>query len=595
MDFFSILTLLGGLAMFLYGMQVMGDGLEKLSGGKLEKILENLSSNRVKAVLVGAAVTAVIQSSSATTVMVVGFVNSGIMHLSQAVGFIMGANIGTTVTAWILSLAGIESSNFFVKLLNPSSFSPVLAMIGVIFIVFLHNEKKKDIGHILVGFAVLMFGMNTMSGAVKPLAQVPEFTNILLKFTNPVLGVLAGALLTAVIQSSSASVGILQALCVTGAVQYSMALPIIMGQNIGTCITAMLSSIGATKNAKRAAVVHLYFNIVGTVAFMVVFYFLNSFLHFSFIDDVANPAGIAVIHSAFNVIATIVLLPFGNVLVKMACATIRDTKEEKEISAEDQEFMILESRFLSNPGIAIEQSRTAAKKMAEQSRTALGLSFDLLEHYQEETAFRVEKIEAKVDRYEDELGTYLIKLNQKDLSLEDSHSLSIMLHCIGDFERISDHALSIMKSAREMAAKNAVFSKQAVQELHIMEKAVGDIVDKAYTVFATQNITLAEEIEPLEEVIDELSRELKRRHINRLRAGECTIEMGFILSDITTSLERIADHCSNIGVCVTQVREDLYDTHSHLDGVKNAPGNLFRKELETAREAYVLPAVVNKG
>ena len=595
MDFFSILTLLGGLAMFLYGMQVMGDGLEKLSGGKLEKILENLSSNRVKAVLVGAAVTAVIQSSSATTVMVVGFVNSGIMHLSQAVGFIMGANIGTTVTAWILSLAGIESSNFFVKLLNPSSFSPVLAMIGVIFIVFLHNEKKKDIGHILVGFAVLMFGMNTMSGAVKPLAQVPEFTNILLKFTNPVLGVLAGALLTAVIQSSSASVGILQALCVTGAVQYSMALPIIMGQNIGTCITAMLSSIGATKNAKRAAVVHLYFNIVGTVAFMVVFYFLNSFLHFSFIDDVANPAGIAVIHSAFNVIATIVLLPFGNVLVKMACATIRDTKEEKEISAEDQEFMILESRFLSNPGIAIEQSRTAAKKMAEQSRTALGLSFDLLEHYQEETAFRVEKIEAKVDRYEDELGTYLIKLNQKDLSLEDSHSLSIMLHCIGDFERISDHALSIMKSAREMAAKNAVFSQQAVQELHIMEKAVGDIVDKAYTVFATQNITLAEEIEPLEEVIDELSRELKRRHINRLRAGECTIEMGFILSDITTSLERIADHCSNIGVCVTQVREDLYDTHSHLDGVKNAPGNLFRKELETVREAYVLPAVVNKG
>ena len=595
MDFFSILTLLGGLAMFLYGMQVMGDGLEKLSGGKLEKILENLSSNRVKAVLVGAAVTAVIQSSSATTVMVVGFVNSGIMHLSQAVGFIMGANIGTTVTAWILSLAGIESSNFFVRLLNPNSFSPVLAMIGVIFIVFLHNEKKKDIGHILVGFAVLMFGMNTMSGAVKPLAQVPEFTNILLKFTNPVLGVLAGALLTAVIQSSSASVGILQALCVTGAVQYSMALPIIMGQNIGTCITAMLSSIGATKIAKRAAVVHLYFNIVGTVAFMVVFYFLNSFLQFSFIDDVANPAGIAVIHSAFNVIATIVLLPFGNVLVKMACATIRDTKEEKEISAEDQEFMILESRFLSNPGIAIEQSRTAAKKMAEQSRTALGLSFDLLEHYQEETAFRVEKIEAKVDRYEDELGTYLIKLNQKDLSLEDSHSLSIMLHCIGDFERISDHALSIMKSAREMAAKNAVFSQQAVQELHIMEKAVGDIVDKAYTVFATQNITLAEEIEPLEEVIDELSRELKRRHINRLRAGECTIEMGFILSDITTSLERIADHCSNIGVCVTQVREDLYDTHSHLDGVKNAPGNLFRKELETVREAYVLPAVVNKG
>lgn len=589
MDFFSILTLLGGLAMFLYGMQVMGDGLEKLSGGKLEKILENLSSNRLKAVLVGAAVTAVIQSSSATTVMVVGFVNSGIMHLSQAVGFIMGANIGTTITAWILSLAGIESSNFFVKLLNPSSFSPILALIGVIFIVFLHDEKKKDIGNIMVGFAVLMFGMNTMSGAVKPLAQVPEFTNILLKFSNPVLGVLAGALLTAVIQSSSASVGILQALCVTGAVRYGTALPIIMGQNIGTCITAMLSSIGATKNAKRAAVVHLYFNIVGTIAFMGVFYLLNTFLHFSFINDVAGPAGIAVIHSAFNVIATVVLLPFGDVLVKMACATIRDTKEEKAISEEDQEFMILESRFLSNPGIAIEQSKTAAKKMAEQSQNALKLSFGLLDSFQEENAFRVEKIEAKVDRYEDELGTYLIKLNQKELSVEDSHSLSIMLHCIGDFERISDHALSIMKSAKEMWEKNAVFSPQAVKELHVMEKAVVDIVDKAYTVFANQDIQLAEEIEPLEEVIDELSRELKRRHVNRLRAGECTIEMGFILSDVTTSLERIADHCSNIGVCVTQVREDLYDTHSHLDTVKNAPGEHFHHELEVARVNYMLP------
>ena len=589
MDFFSILTLLGGLAMFLYGMQVMGDGLEKLSGGKLEKILENLSSNRLKAVLVGAAVTAVIQSSSATTVMVVGFVNSGIMHLSQAVGFIMGANIGTTITAWILSLAGIESSNFFVKLLNPSSFSPILALVGVIFIVFLHNEKKKDIGNIMVGFAVLMFGMNTMSGAVKPLAQVPEFTNILLKFSNPILGVLAGALLTAVIQSSSASVGILQALCVTGAVQYGTALPIIMGQNIGTCITAMLSSVGATKNAKRAAVVHLYFNIVGTIAFMGVFYLLNTFLHFSFINDVAGPAGIAVIHSAFNVIATVVLLPFGDVLVKMACATIRDTKEEKAISEEDQEFMILESRFLSNPGIAIEQSKTAAKKMAEQSQNALKLSFGLLDTFQEENAFRVEKIEAKVDRYEDELGTYLIKLNQKELSVEDSHSLSIMLHCIGDFERISDHALSIMKSAKEMWKKNAVFSPQAVKELHVMEKAVVDIVDKAYTVFANQDIQLAEEIEPLEEVIDELSRELKRRHVNRLRAGECTIEMGFILSDVTTSLERIADHCSNIGVCVTQVREDLYDTHSHLDTVKNAPGEHFHHELEVARVNYMLP------
>ena len=589
MDIFAILSLIGGLALFLYGMNVMGDGLTKVSGGKLEKILEKLTSNPIKAVLLGAGVTAVIQSSSATTVMVVGFVNSGIMKLSQAVGIIMGANVGTTITSWILSLSGIESSSFFIQMLKPTSFSPILALIGVVFIVFLHDEKKKDIGNILVGFAVLMFGMNTMSGAVKPLAEVPEFTNILLKFSNPVLGVLAGALLTAVIQSSSASVGILQALCVTGAVRYGAALPIIMGQNIGTCITAMLSSIGATKNAKRAAIVHLYFNIVGTVTFMVVFYVLNGFLHFSFIEEVAGPAGIAVIHSAFNIIATLVLLPFGDMLVKMACATVRDTKEEKVISAEDQEFMILESRFLSNPGIAIEQSKTAARKMAEQSKTALNLSFGLLDDFQEETAFRVEKIEAKVDRYEDELGTYLIKLNQKDLSLEDSHSLSIMLHCIGDFERISDHALSIMKSAKEISEKNVRFSDKAVQELHIMEKAVSDIVEKAYSVFANQDMRAAEEIEPLEEVIDELSRELKRRHVNRLRAGECTIEMGFVLSDITTSLERIADHCSNIGVCVTQVHEDLYDTHSHLDTVKNAPGEHFHHELEVARVNYMLP------
>ena len=589
MDFFSVLALLGGLAIFLYGMNLMGDGLAKVAGGKLERILETLTSNPIRAVLLGMGVTAVIQSSSATTVMVVGFVNSGIMKLSQVVGIIMGANIGTTVTSWILSLTGIQSDNFIIRLFKPTSFSPILALIGVVFIVFLHDEKKKDIGNILVGFAVLMFGMNTMSGAVKPLAEVPEFTNILLKFSNPVLGVLAGALLTAVIQSSSASVGILQALCVTGAVRYGAALPIIMGQNIGTCITAMLSSIGATKNAKRAAIVHLYFNIVGTVTFMVVFYVLNGFLHFSFIEEVAGPAGIAVIHSAFNIIATLVLLPFGDMLVKMACATVRDTKEEKVISAEDQEFMILESRFLSNPGIAIEQSKTAARKMAEQSKNALNLSFVLLDDFQEETAFRVEKIEAKVDRYEDELGTYLIKLNQKDLSLEDSHSLSIMLHCIGDFERISDHALSIMKSAKEISEKNARFSDKAVQELHIMEKAVSDIVEKAYSVFANQDMRAAEEIEPLEEVIDELSRELKRRHVNRLRAGECTIEMGFVLSDITTSLERIADHCSNIGVCVTQVHEDLYDTHSHLDTVKNAPGEHFHHELEVARVNYMLP------
>lgn len=589
MDFFSILTLVGGLAMFLYGMQVMGDGLEKLSGGKLEKILENLSSNRVKAVLVGAAVTAIIQSSSATTVMVVGFVNSGIMHLSQAVGFIMGANIGTTVTAWILSLAGIESSNFFVRLLNPNSFSPILALIGVVFIVFLHDEKKKDIGNILVGFAVLMFGMNTMSGAVKPLAEVPEFTNILLKFSNPVLGVLAGALLTAVIQSSSASVGILQALCVTGAVRYGAALPIIMGQNIGTCITAMLSSIGATKNAKRAAIVHLYFNIVGTVTFMVVFYVLNGFLHFSFIEEVAGPAGIAVIHSAFNIIATLVLLPFGDMLVKMACATVRDTKEEKVISAEDQEFMILESRFLSNPGIAIEQSKTAARKMAEQSKTALNLSFGLLDDFQEETAFRVEKIEAKVDRYEDELGTYLIKLNQKDLSLEDSHSLSIMLHCIGDFERISDHGMNLKASAKEMKEKEMQFSSKAEKELGIFLDAVKEILNLSIDAFETNNTDEAAKVEPLEEVIDDINTVVKANHIRRLQKGKCTIEQGFVLSDISMNLERVSDHCSNIAVSVIEIDRDGFDTHGYLDNLKRDGDPHFAAMVEQYRGKYMLP------
>ena len=589
MDFFSILTLVGGLAMFLYGMQVMGDGLEKLSGGKLEKILENLSSNRVKAVLVGAAVTAIIQSSSATTVMVVGFVNSGIMHLSQAVGFIMGANIGTTVTAWILSLAGIESSNFFVRLLNPNSFSPILALIGVVFIVFIHDEKKKDIGNILVGFAVLMFGMNTMSGAVKPLAEVPEYTNILLKFSNPVLGVLAGALLTAVIQSSSASVGILQALCVTGAVRYGAALPIIMGQNIGTCITAMLSSIGATKNAKRAAIVHLYFNIVGTVTFMVVFYVLNGFLHFSFIEEVAGPAGIAVIHSAFNIIATLVLLPFGDMLVKMACETVRDTKEEKVISAEDQEFMILESRFLSNPGIAIEQSKTAARKMAEQSKTALNLSFGLLDDFQEETAFRVEKIEAKVDRYEDELGTYLIKLNQKDLSLEDSHSLSIMLHCIGDFERISDHGMNLKDSAKEMKEKEMQFSSKAEKELGIFFDAVKEILNLSIDAFETNNTDEAARVEPLEEVIDDINTVVKANHIRRLQKGKCTIEQGFVLSDISMNLERVSDHCSNIAVSVIEIDRDGFDTHGYLDNLQRDGDPHFAAMVEQYRGKYMLP------
>nr|WP_294528268.1 Na/Pi cotransporter family protein [uncultured Blautia sp.] len=589
MDFFSVLTLLGGLAMFLYGMNVMGDGLEKVSGGKLEKILENLTSNPVKAVLLGAAVTGVIQSSSATTVMVVGFVNSGIMQLSQAVGVIMGANIGTTVTSWILSLAGIQSSNFFIRLLKPTSFAPILALVGVVFLMFLKDSKKKDIGTIFIGFSVLMFGMETMSGAVKPLAEVPEFTGILLKFSIPVLGVLAGAVLTAIIQSSSASVGILQALCITGAVPYSAAIPIIMGQNIGTCITALLSAIGANKNAKRAAMVHLYFNIIGTVVFMAVFYTLNAAINFSFLTEAATPAGIAVIHSAFNISATVLLLPFSKLLVKLACLTVRDKGTEKVVSAEDKEFMILDARFLETPALAIEQSRNAARNMAQEAKQALKIALTLIDNYSEEKAAQVQQIESKVDRYEDELGTYLVKLNHKNLTLEDSQSLSIMLHCIGDFERISDHAVEIKDAAEEMHQKKLHFSQKALAELHVLEKAVNDIVEMAYQAFAQRNTGLAAAVEPLEEVVDELCRELKNRHVDRLRAGECTIEMGFILSDINTGLERVADHCSNIGVCVTQVRENLFDTHSHLDMIKNSPDEKFYKEVETDRSKYILP------
>lgn len=589
MDIFSVLTMVGGLALFLYGMQVMGDGLAKVSGGKLERILENLTSNPIKAVLLGAGVTAVIQSSSATTVMVVGFVNSGIMKLNQAVGIIMGANIGTTVTSWILSLSGLQGDNVFVKLCKPSSFSPLLAVIGVIFLLFIKDEKKKDIGAIMVGFAVLMFGMETMSDAVKPLANVPEFTGILTAVSNPVLGMIAGAVLTAIIQSSSASVGILQALCVTGAVSYGVAIPIIMGQNIGTCVTALLSSIGATKNAKRAAMVHLYFNIIGTVVFMVLFYTVNAVVGFSFLGTATNAAGIAVIHSLFNVFATMLLLPFGKGLEKLACLTIRDDVQPAEVEEERKELQLLDSRFLEKPAFAMEQSVHVANKMAEESKRTLFTAMDLLWNYTEDGAKKVGELENLVDQYEDELGTYLVKLSRQNLSVHDSHTLSIVLHCIGDFERISDHAINIMEAAQEMHDKKLIFSPKAEEELKVFSRAVQDIVEKAYAVFRDQDEKLAQKVEPLEAVVDELNQEVKKRHIRRLREGKCTIELGFILSDITTSLERVADHCSNIAVCVTQVREDTYDTHGYLNSVKNEDSEIFRGLVLEEEEKYLLP------
>lgn len=589
MDIFNVLTMVGGLALFLYGMQVMGDGLAKVSGGKLERILESLTSNPLKAVLLGAGVTAVIQSSSATTVMVVGFVNSGIMKLHQAVGIIMGANVGTTITSWILSLSGLQGDNLLIKLCKPTSFSPILAVIGVIFITFIKDEKKKDIGTILVGFAVLMFGMDTMSSAVKPLADVPEFTGILTAFSHPLLGLLAGLVLTAIIQSSSASVGILQALCVTGAVSYGVAIPIIMGQNIGTCVTALLSAIGASKNAKRTAMVHLYFNIIGTTVFMILFYSINAVVDFSFLGTAANAAGIAIVHSLFNIFATILLLPFSRGLEKLACLTIRDDATSLSEEEEKKELQLLDSRFLEKPAFAMEQSVHVAKKMAEESKKTLYTAMDLLWNYTEEGAKKVSELESLVDRYEDDLGSYLVKLSRQNLNVHDSHNMSIVLHCIGDFERISDHAINIMESAQEMYEKKLEFSEKAEEELKIFCNAVKDIVDRAYSVFEDEDIKKAQMVEPLEAVIDDLNQELKKRHIRRLRNGKCTIELGFILSDITTSLERVADHCSNISVCVTQVHEDMYDAHSYLESVKNDDGGTFRRLVLETQEKYRLP------
>lgn len=589
MDFFSILSLVGGLALFLYGMNVMGDGLAKVSGGKMERILETLTSNPLKAVGLGAAVTAVIQSSSATTVMVVGFVNSGIMKLHQAVGVIMGANVGTTFTSWILSLSGIESDSFLIQLFKPTSFSPVLAIVGVAFLMFAKSEKKKDIGMIFIGFAVLMFGMDAMSGAVKPLADVPEFTGILTKFSNPILGMIAGAVLTAVIQSSSASVGILQALCVTGAVSFNVAIPIIMGQNIGTCITALLSAVGANKNARRAAMVHLYFNVIGTAVFMILFYTLNAFIQFGFMGHAANAAGIAVVHTTFNIFATLVLMPFSKGLERLAILTIRDKEEEAAGTDSGAQTQLLDVRFLDKPAFAMEQSRHVVDLMAKEVQKALHTALFLVENYEEEKAKEVSLLEDYVDRYEDALGTYLVKLSQKDMNQRDSHDLSIMLHCIGDFERISDHAVNIMQSAREMYKKQMHFSDKAMKELEVVSRAVEDIFGAAYQVFLNQDQELARQVEPLEQVIDELNMELKNRHIRRLRKGKCTIEQGFVLTDISTSLERIADHCSNIAVCITQVPEDAFDTHSYLNSMKKESNEEFQEVMEMSRVRYQLP------
>ena len=585
MDIFGLLTMIGGLALFLYGMHIMGDGLAKTSGGKLEGILEKFTSKTSLAVLLGAVVTAVIQSSSATTVMVVGFVNSGIMKLNQAVGIIMGANIGTTITSWILSLAGIESDNVFMKMLKPSSFAPIFAIVGVSLMLFAKSTKKKDVGTILAGFAILMTGMDTMSNALKPLADMPGFTNIFIMFKNPVLGVIVGALLTAVIQSSSASVGILQALCLTGSVSYASAIPIIMGQNIGTCVTALISGIGASKNAKRAALVHFYFNLIGTIIFMTVFYLLNVFINFNFLDDAASAAGIAVVHSIFNVAATLCLLPFRKLLVNLAMFTIRDD----DIQAEENVLALLDERFLEQPAFAVAQAKKTAVQMAEASQDALFKAINLCHKYDEADAEKVIELENLVDRYEDELGTYLMKINNAELAQNDSQVVTMILHCIGDFERISDHAVNIMETAKEVSKKEESFSDKARAELDVYEAALREIVTMTYNVFARDDAELATHVEPLEEVIDNLNDEVKKKHVKRLRKGKCTIGLGFILSDLTTNYERVADHCSNIAACLIQTKVDTLETHEYIDNLKENDAIRFNREYKEYRKKYKLP------
>lgn len=586
MDIFGFLSLIGGLALFLYGMNVMGGGLEKLSGGKLERILENLTSNPFKAVLLGAGVTAVIQSSSATTVMLVGFVNSGIMKLSQAVGIIMGANIGTTITSWLLSLTGIESGNFFIRMLKPSSFSPILALIGIIFMMSARSDRKKNASEILLGFAVLMYGMEAMSNAVKPLADVPEFTGILTKFNNPLAGVLAGALLTAIIQSSSASVGILQALSVTGAFTYGSVIPIIMGQNIGTCVTAMISSVGANKGARRTAFVHLYFNVIGSVVFLILYFALNGIFQFDFAAETVGAAGIAAIHSIFNIFATLVLLPFTRGLEKLAYLTIPATEEEQMSSDGENEFKILDVRFLSTPGFAIEQCTSLVKKMAEIAGKVMPEAMGLFENYSREQAESVKWQEDLLDKYEDKLGSYLTRLNSQNLTAREGQSVSTLMHSINDFERIGDHALNLMELAGDMKKRKLEFSGKARMEMEVFGGAVQDILDRSIRAFVQHDTSLAMTVEPLEEVIDDLNKEMKKRHVKRLRKGKCTIELGMILSEIAVNYERVADHCSNLAVYLIQMEDSSVEAHDYVNNLSEETRVRFEQMQEAYQEKY---------
>lgn len=580
MDIFDALTLIGGLSLFLFGMSIMGQALERRSGGHLRSLLEKLTTGRFTGLLTGLVVTAIIQSSSATTVMVVGFVNSGLMTLKQAVNIIMGANVGTTVTAWILSLAGIDSGNLFIKLLKPSSFTPVLAFIGIIFYMFVKDTKKKDTGMILLGFATLMFGMETMSAAVSGLGDVPAFQQMFIMFKNPVLGVLAGMILTAVIQSSSASVGILQALAVTGQVSYGAAIPIIMGQNIGTCVTAMISSVGANKNAKRAAMVHLSFNIIGTTVWLSVFCLIRMILHPVLLDEAASLAGIAVAHSVFNILCTVLMLPLSSFLEKLVTVLVPDAKQPEAFSE-------LDERLFATPSIALERCHEVAADMAETAVLSLKEALSSLRGYSSETAASVRGKEDKTDHYEDILGTYLVNLSTRQISGADSREAAKLLKMIGDFERIADHAVNIIESAEELQDKGLRFTDAAAEELAVISAAVGDILDMSLAAFLKNDLAIAAMVEPLEQVIDHLKEQLRTRHILRMQRKDCTIGAGFAWLDLLTNLERTADHCSNIAGCVIDVAHENMNLHQSLHDFRNDSED-FRERYEEYIHKYAL-------
>ena len=580
MDIFSVFTLLGGLAFFLYGMNVLSSALEKMVGGKLETVLRAMTSNRWKGLALGAVITIAIQSSSAMTVMLVGLVNSGIMELSQTVGVIMGSNIGTTLTAWILSAAGIEGDNIWLKMLKPESFSPLLALVGILLIMACKEGRKRDAGQVLIGFSILMTGMSFMGQSVSPLADMPVFQDILVMFRNPLMGVLLGAVVTGVIQSSAASVGILQSLSMTGSITFGMAIPIIMGQNIGTCVTSLLSSVGANKNAKRVTAVHIYFNVLGTVICLLGFYALNSVFRFEFTNSPINAVGIAVVHSLFNVITTALLLPFSRQLEGLAKFTVRDSNTQETL---------LDERLMLSPAFAISECRALAVKMAKTARDSMLSAIRLTKEYDAETAREITEQEEQLDLYEDTLGTFLVKLSSGDLSQADSNEAAELLHAIGDFERIGDHAMNILRAAQEIDDKGLEFSEKAQEELGVITKAIIDILNLTVDSFEREDIKLAARVEPLEQVVDSLKLELKNRHVRRLQEGRCTIELGFVLTDLLTNYERVSDHCSNIAVTVIQVKDSVLENHGYLNQLKSSGSPEFTREYEESLEKYALP------